>query len=99
MHHSTQTEFSFATNPAATIRLPQPRPSTFAAVVGIEPRVGDLIREATALRTSRRVTWKQYGEFKNRLQRLVGWHARRPELQSADVYDLAMRRLVAALGV
>ena len=97
--HSTRFDSSFTSQPAALFRLPQSRPSTFATVAAVEPRVADLVCEAARLRASRRVTFRDYEEFKRRLLRLVGWHARRPELRTTEAHDLAMHRLVAALGV
>lgn len=99
MHQHIRIDLSFTSNPAASFRTPQSRPSTFAAVAAVEPRVANLVCEAARLRASRRVTWRDYEAFKRRLLCLVGWNARRPELRTTDAYDLAMHRLVAALGV
>lgn len=99
MLHRIDFQNPFQRYAARTGRARQPRPSTFAEIIGIEPRIGDLLREAASLRSSRRVTWRDYETYRRRAERLVGRHAPRPDLGSAEAHDLVMHRLVAALGV
>jgi hypothetical protein len=78
---------------------------TWRDLVRLEPRLGELEREARAVRRSPRArdphfcandSW--YGRrgwigFKPRLLWLVGWEARNPALRTCQAYDIAYRYL------
>lgn len=66
---------------------------SWADLVSVEPELAELEREARNLRHS----WPTYESLKRRLKALVGWDARRPELQSAEAWEVAIQRIAAAL--
>lgn len=68
-------------------------PLTWESMAAMEPGLRDLLREAASTPFS----WPTYKGFKRRLQELVGWNARRRELASNEAYEIAFRRIVAAL--
>lgn len=81
--------------------------AAWRALVTAEPALGELEREirATAVQLIRpdshitidRLFYGRPGGYKQRLLLLVGWHARRPELRTADAYEVAITRLFGVL--
>lgn len=73
--------------PATTCR----RFWTWPELVATEPALESIARTAKALS---RGDWRGFStQCKQPLQTLVGWSARRPELRSAEAFDVAMRHV------
>jgi hypothetical protein len=73
-----------------------PAPTSWTDLVQVEPRLLALVDRAAAIR-GRRCS-RVYEAFKADLSRLVGWHSRHPLLGSSDAFEIAMQRLLWALG-
>lgn len=71
-------------------------PSTFEEICQLEPQLEGLAKEIRNLRASsphfcaNRV-W--YGDFENRFDALVGWHAWNPALRSELAYNITFQHL------
>lgn len=97
---------SIATSPPATTqnalfpptRLPRDVPPVWRDMIAAEPRLIELENRARLRRRSRS-RWRAYEALKHDLERLVGWHCRRPELGSSRHYEAAVDRILMALGV
>lgn len=87
-HLSTPADLS--AGPVVT--TPQPV-TTWQSAVELEPELLTLKRLA---RQADHNDWRAYSQFKRRLERFVGFDARRPELRNSDAYDACHR---AVLGV
>jgi hypothetical protein len=74
---------------------------TWVALTKLEPRLLDVIRDARAVRGGEAARWVAYERLKRRLSALVGWYAETDDatLCGQRAYELALRQLVAALGV
>ena len=88
-------------------RTRRPRPPTWAQLVKREPLLGALeasIREVRPMgpHYCANARWYGYNEWrgrgmKPRLERLVGWVARCPDLRTSEAYDVAYRHLYKLL--
>ena len=75
---------------------------TFANLVEIEPRLGELLAEAQAVSSAgnpnfcaNRV-WYGNGDrngLKQKVEKLVGWEAENPQLTTESAYDLAYKTI------
>jgi hypothetical protein len=73
---------------------------TFAELSVLEPRIGDLLKEARRVDVDSdtfcaNAVW--YRRFKPRLLLLVGWEAEDPTLRSSEAYDAAYEAIYEAL--
>jgi len=79
-----------------------PAPKNWADIVRIEPRLTRLMdsarRDGNRTRRNAHAFYSTYGDYKRRLATVVGWHAADPRLKTSAAYDIAIRRLVQAMG-
>lgn len=66
-------------------------PLAWRDLLAYEPRLADL--ECTA-RAAPAGDWHAWAAITRTLRTLAGWHARRPELLTCEVYDTCYRRLL-----
>lgn len=65
-------------------------------IATLEPALAGIIAEAAAIKSP---WWDDYSRLKGRLSELVGFGARNPRLRSCVAYDLAIDKMVEALGL
>jgi len=80
-----QNTLEFETRQAPTLTWPQ--------IMAIEPSLRHL-KGAARWRGS----WRRYEQLKAAMSRLVGWHARNPQLRDPDIYDTAHLAIFGRLG-
>ena len=73
-----------------------PSPNTWTDIIVIEPCLANLESEILYTTPPKPMSyefWTAWEGYKRRMSRLVGWDARRPELASPALYDMAYRHL------
>ena len=72
-------------------------PTTWRAIVAIQPALGDIAAEASFIGRSRgRRRWSDWERLKRRFSLYVGWTARAPRLSSSAVYGTGYRTILRA---
>jgi hypothetical protein len=74
-----------------------PAPATWEEMVRLEPRLVGIMNQARREAHLHRNVWLTYERLKKPLRGLVGSQAARPELRTAEVYELAHRHLADCL--
>jgi hypothetical protein len=65
-------------------------------MVRIDPRLDDLIEDASRARAIGRDRWADFCRLKRRLLGLVGWWADVEELATVEAYNVCYSRLLSA---
>ena len=63
---------------------------TWHHLIAIEPR----LRAVERLARSAGRSWRDWERIRRAMRPLVGWYARRPELQSSEAWDVAYRHVL-----